>query len=395
MEYQEQDNHSLQNIVVSNGIRSLRELMDLVSGRSLVSSLPQEDSQLAENLPFPFLAIVGQLEMKLALLLAIINPAVGGVLLIGPRGTGKTTAVRSLLDILPEINRSACYYGCTEEDIQAGGMDAVCPDCARKFAEGVPLTKVDAVRLVELPNNAQLEDVIGSVDDRAGLHERRRLVRGILSHADQNVLYIDEVNLLNNLIVDSILDAASNGKYQVKRGEIRASYKARFSLIGSMNPEEGEIRPQIMDRFGLRILVHGLADADERLEAYRRIRLYQTNPYLVIRQFQADTLQARLEIIHARSILPDVTIPDEVAQKGINLIRQLKIDSLRAEVTLFESARAYTAADGRTEVCFEDIAKVAPMSLRLRKSDFINQYFSQQDQEETELKKSVFALMPT
>ncbi|HSO26777.1 MAG TPA: hypothetical protein VLS48_01815, partial [Anaerolineales bacterium] len=153
------------------GVRSLRELIDIVSGRKLPSTPVAEDSGLVEVLPFPFLALVGQREMKLALLLALINPAIGGVLLIGPRGTGKTTAVRSLVDLLPDVPRSLCFYGCLPEDIEQGGMDAVCPDCARKWAENEPLAKLDRVRLVELPLNARLEDVVGGLDERAALHD--------------------------------------------------------------------------------------------------------------------------------------------------------------------------------------------------------------------------------
>src|SRR5512142_3312941 len=131
-------------------IQSLRELIDLVTGRQFQAQLSQEDAGLAEVLPFPFLGLVGQMEMKLALLIAVINPLVSGVLLVGPRGTGKTTVVRSLVDLLPLVRRSACYYGCLPEDIETGGLDAVCPDCARKYGEGIPLTRVDRGRLVEL-----------------------------------------------------------------------------------------------------------------------------------------------------------------------------------------------------------------------------------------------------
>src|SRR5512143_3425944 len=149
------------------GVRSLRELIERVAGRGLGPLGELGDAGVAEALPFPFLAIVGQLEMKLALLLALVNPAIGGVLLIGPRGAGKTTAVRSLVDLLPKAPRSLCYYGCTPEDIETGGIDAVCPDCAQKFAKGEPLTRIDRVRLVELPLNSHLEDVVGGIDERA------------------------------------------------------------------------------------------------------------------------------------------------------------------------------------------------------------------------------------
>ncbi|HSK65573.1 MAG TPA: hypothetical protein VK888_01485, partial [Anaerolineales bacterium] len=183
-----------------NPFRNLRELVDYVAGKAL-PPLPAEEGRVTEPLPFPFLGIVGQQEMKLALLLGLINPNIGGILLIGPRGTAKTTAVRSLLGLLPQVERSTCFYGCTPEDIEIGGLDAICPDCARKYGEGQPLTAPDKVRLIELPLNARLDDVVGSIDERAALHERLRLRRGILAQADLNLLYIDEINLLDNDIV--------------------------------------------------------------------------------------------------------------------------------------------------------------------------------------------------
>jgi magnesium chelatase subunit I len=252
-------------------IRSLKELIDRVTGRGLPPPEAVESAGLAEVLPFPFLAIVGQHDMKLSLILALINPAIGGVLLIGPRGTGKTTAVRSLVDLLPQVPRSLCYYGCLPEDVEAGGIDAVCPDCARKYAEGEPLAKLDRVRLVELPLNARLEDVVGGLDERASLHDRMRLHRGLLSQADRNLLYVDEINLLDDDVVDALLDAAAQGSFTVRRGPVSATYWSRFVLVGSMNPEEGRLRPQIQDRFGLRVIVHGLENPAERLEAYQRV----------------------------------------------------------------------------------------------------------------------------
>jgi magnesium chelatase subunit I len=366
-------------------VNSLRELLDLVSGRAFKETVGEGDAGLAEHHPFPFLALVGQQDMKLALLLGLINPAIGGVLLIGPRGTGKTTAVRSLLDLLPSVTRSTCFYGCLPEDIEAGGMDAVCPDCAKKFAEGTPLTTPDRVRLVELPLNARIEDVIGSLDDRVSVHERMRLKRGILAHADRNILYVDEVNLLTDDIVDAILDAAASGAFTVRRGPITATYRARLTLVGSMNPEEGNLRPQIMDRFGLRVLIRGLPEPDQRLEAYRRVSAYLSNPLKTIGQYQEETELARCEIQAARDLLPKVALPENVANQGIRLIQSLQIDSLRAEITFFEAARAYCAADNRTEVQVEDLKIVGPMALRMRRSRFMTDFFSQQDNEDQEL----------
>jgi len=369
----------------SSAPRSLRELIDRVSGRGFLTQFAAEDSGIAETLPFPFLALVAQHEMKLALILALINPNVGGVLLIGPRGTGKTTAVRSLVDLLPEVPRSLCHYGCMPEDIEAGGIDAVCPDCARKFALGEPLAKLDRVRLVELPLNARMEDVVGGLDERAAVHERMRIHRGLMAQADRNLLYVDEVNLLNDEIVDAILDAAAQGSYSVRRGPVSATYKARFTLIGSMNPEEGRLRPQIMDRFGLRILVHGLNGPTDRLEAYRRVQAYQTNARRTVAVYGAETEILREEIQTARDLLPQVTLPDNVAQQGLEIVHRLQIDSLRAEITLFETARAYTAADGREEVLEDDLRIAAPLALRGRRSSFILEFFASQEIEEKEI----------
>jgi magnesium chelatase subunit I len=371
---------------VSSGVRSLRDLIDRVVGKGLNPPEVQEDSGIAEVIPFPFLAIVNQYEMKMALLLALINPAMGGVLLIGPRGTGKTTAVRGLLDLLPLVPKSLCYYGCLPEDIETMGIDAVCPDCARKYAEGKPLAVMDRARLVELPLNARLEDVIGGIDERAALHQRLRLQRGILAQADRNVLYVDEVNLLNDDIVDALLDAAAQGSYTVRRGPISATYRSRFILIGSMNPEEGYLRPQIQDRFGLRVIVKGLDDDGERLEAYRRVKAYLANPRLTATQFRLETEIAREEIQLARELLPKVELPDTVAKVGLRWIKELGIDSLRAEITLFEAARAFAAADSRQLVEIEDLKQVAPMALRLRKSSFMSDYLSQQEKEQAQLK---------
>jgi magnesium chelatase subunit I len=368
----------------ANPFRNLRELVDYVAGKSL-PPLSAEEGRVTEALPFPFLGIVGQHEMKLALLLGLINPNIGGILLVGPRGTAKTTAVRSLLDLLPQVERSTCFYGCLPEDIEIGGIDAVCPDCAKKYGEGQPLTAPDKVRLIELPLNARLDDVVGGIDERAALHERMRIRRGILAQSDRNLLYIDEINLLGDDIIDSILDAAAQGSYTVRRGPVVATYRSRFVLIGSMNPEEGRLRPQILDRFGLRVIVRGLENAEERLEAYRRVQAYLANPREMIGQFSAEMEAAASEIRNARDRVRRVVIPDQIANPAIQLVQRMGIDSLRAEITWFESARAYTAADGREEVTPDDLRAVAPMALRLRRSPFMNEYFKGQLGEEKEL----------
>ena len=364
---------------------SLRELIEQVTGVNRPSDGGTGDAGIAEVLPFPFLAIVGQKEMKTALLLALINPAVGGVLLIGPRGTGKTTAVRSLVDLLPQVSRSLCFYGCMPEDVESGGIDAICPDCAKKYAMGESLAVLDRVRLVELPLNARLEDVIGGIDERAAIHERLRVRRGILAQADRNVLYVDEVNLLGNEVADAILDAAAQGNYTLRRGAVWATYRSRFVLTGSMNPEEGHLRPQIMDRFGLRVMVAGLQDAQDRLHAYQRVQTFQQHPHQIIQQYSSATGQAREEIQSARELLAQVEIPIDITQMGLEIIKKLMIDSLRAEITLFEAARAYAAADGRVNVNQDDLIQVAPMALRFRRSKFMSEFLAQQSLEENEI----------
>jgi magnesium chelatase subunit I len=375
-------------------VTSLMELIETVSAKQILGMPAPEDRGLAEPLPMPFLALVGQTPMKIALLLSLINPAINGVLLIGPRGTGKTSAVRGLLGLLPMVERSSCAYGCLPEDIEVDGIDAVCPDCAKKYGEGQPLTHPSPVQLVELPLNARIEDVVGGLDERAAPSTRMMIHRGILSRADRNLLYIDEVNLLANDIVDAILDAAAQGLYTVRRGPIAATYRSRFALIGSMNPEEGRLRPQIMDRFGLRLMVHGLADPADRLEAYRRTRAYVNSPRTTVATYAEETALARADIQTARQLLPKVELSREAEQAGLELVRRMQVDSLRAEITMYESARAYAAADNRLEVTPADVRAVAPLALRLRRSAFMVDYFKAQQAEEKEISSLLDDLIP-
>ena len=367
-------------------VQSLTELLERSTARRFLRAPAPEDFGLAERLAFPFLGIVGQQEMKLALLLTLINPLIGGVLLVGPRGTGKTTAVRSLVDLMPEVDRSRCTYGCLSEDVEAGGIDAICPDCARKYANGEPLTYQDRVQLIELPLNAQLADVVGGIDERAAVHSRLRLNRGLLARADQNLLYVDEVNLLADDIVDSILDAAAQGIFHVQRGPHSATYRARLALVGSMNPEEGRLRPQILDRFGLRVIVRGLEKKPDRLEAYRRAIAFRGNPRAVVTDYASETEAVRLELVESRRQLASSRLTPQAEARGLRMIQELAIDSLRAEITLFEAARALAVADGRTTATPDDVCTVAPLALRLRRSEFMEDYLRAQEAEERQLR---------
>ncbi len=365
------------------------------SGVRHILSQPAPDLGLAEHLPFPFFALVGQTEMRLALLLSVINPAIGGVLLIGPRGIGKTTAVRSLSGILPDIVVSTCPEGCLPEDYAANGADGVCSSCAIKLANGESITRLEQVKLIELPLNAKLDDVVGGVNERVAMQQNKiRLERGILSRADQNLLYIDEVNLLANDVTDAILDAAAAGTYSVRRGAMVGTYRSRLVMIGSMNPEEGELRPQIMDRFGLRVSVRGLMQPADRREVYRRVRAYRTSPRAFLHQWFDITEIAREEVSLARELLPEVTLSDDALDVGLRLIEQLELDSHRAEYAMFEAARAHAAADGRDVADVRDVRTVAPMALRQRRSTFMTDFFHKVQAEDQEITASLDKLIP-
>ncbi len=356
------------------------------SARGILETTPKPALATSEVLTFPFLAVVGQMEMKTALILTVINPAVGGVLLIGPRGTGKTTAVRGLVDLMPPVPRSLCPYGCEEEAAEVWGMEAICFDCAAKMARGEPLMGLDRMRLIELPLNARLEDVIGGVSERMAIEQHRvKLERGILAHAHRNLLYIDEANLLEDVIVDAILDAAAQGRVTVRRGPLSVVYPSSFVLVGSMNPEEGALRPQIQDRFGLRVLVDGLQSQQDRLEVYRRVRMFREHPHRLIAALANDTITFGEEIERAGDLLPQVGLTSEAERLALQLVDELCISSHRAEITSLEAARAYAAADGRLLATVEDVAVVAPMALRQRRSEFIRSYFDMANTEQVEI----------
>ncbi len=344
---------------------ALLELLNNSGARAILRQ-PHVDLGFAEHLPFPFIALVGQLEMRFALVLNLINPQIGGVLLIGPRGVGKTTCVRSLTGIMPDIE-------VPDEDILPEELE---PD------EKIP-THFERVKLIELPLNARLEDVVGGINERIAVQQKRIVLeRGILARADQNLLYIDEVNLLEKDVVDAILDAAAQGHYTVRRGAMAGTFRSRFVLIGSMNPEEGQLRPQIMDRFGLRVIVKGLETIEERIEVYKRVKQYRENPHQFLQAWAEATAEVREYVGAARELLKETTIDDDMMEIGIRLVHNLKIESTRAEFTLFEAARAHAAADGRDKVELKDLQFVAPLALRQRRSEFITRFVEHQRRED-------------
>lgn len=316
--------------------------------------------------PFPFSAIVAQQAMKQALLMAAVEPLLGGVLIFGDRGTGKSTAVRALAELLPKIEtRQGCRYNCLPNEPQEA-----CPVCTpSKGAKLPPVVKTRAP-MVDLPLGATEDRVCGALDlERALVAGEKHFEPGLLAAANRGFLYIDEVNLLEDHLVDLLLDAAASGVNMVEREGLSIRHAARFILVGSGNPEEGDLRPQLLDRFGLAVDVKSIDDLDARIEVIRRRDAYETDPDAFRASWKKRDAAIGAKVVKARKILRQVQIPDSVMIRMSQLCLRLGIDGMRGELTLMRACRAAAALDGRTEVSWDDAAEIAPMVLchRLRR----------------------------
>jgi Mg-chelatase subunit ChlI len=316
---------------------------------------------------YPFPALVGQEEMKLALLLNLVNPKIGGVLIRGEKGTAKSTAVRALAELLPAQEQVAgCPYSCDPHD-----PAALCADCAARLARGEELPRASGrVRVVELPVGATEDRLLGTLDLESALSQgEARFLPGILAAANRQVLYVDEVNLLDDHLVDALLDAAAMGVNTVERESLSVSHPARFTLVGTMNPEEGELRPQLTDRFGLCVQVAGLADPAQRQEVVRRRLAYEADPRAFAAEHAAAGRELAARIHNASRLLPRVEHGPELLDRAVAITLGLGVDGHRGDLTLIKTALTLAALDGRRRAEPADVDRAALTALphRLRR----------------------------
>ena len=315
------------------------------------------------SVPFPFSAIVGQDEMKLALTLAAVEPGLGGVLVLGDRGTGKSTAVRALAAILPRVAVSAdCPYGC---DPAEGAPH--CEACAEAERRGPLTAREAAVPVVDLPLGATEDRVAGALDlERALVAGEARFQPGLLARANRGFLYVDEVNLLEDHIVDLLLDVSASGENVVEREGLSVRHPARFVLVGSCNPEEGELRPQLLDRFGLSVEIRTPTDIPTRVEIVLRRDRFDADRSGFAKLWAGRDADLRSTIGEARARLPKVDVPQSALEASARLCVRLGTDGLRGELTMLRAARALAALDGDRTVTEAHLRRSATMALRHR-----------------------------
>jgi magnesium chelatase subunit I len=313
-------------------------------------------------LAFPFAAIVGQEEMKLAILAAAIDPTIGGVLVFGDRGTGKSTAVRALAALLPKMRVVVgCPYSCDPEAV------AKLCDLCRDGQLRAPKSSLVPVPVVDLPLGATEDRVVGALDlERALTQGVKAFEPGLLARAHRGFLYIDEVNLLEDHLVDLLIDVAASGENVVEREGLSVRHPARFVLVGSGNPEEGELRPQLLDRFGLSVEVRTPEDLKQRIEVVRRRDDFERAPVAFAAKWKKEEERLRRRIVAGRARLGSVQVPEAALERAAQLCLRLGTDGLRGELTLIRAARAVASFDGDDAVGDAHLKRVAAPALRHR-----------------------------
>ncbi len=312
---------------------------------------------------FPFSAITGQAEMKLGILIAAVDPAIGGVLILGDRGAGKSTAIRALASLLPPMRAVVdCRYGC-----DPANAAALCEDCRARKAAGPLKAHQVPVPVVDLPLGATEDRVVGALDlEKALTQGIKAFETGLLARANRGFLYIDEVNLLEDHLVDLLLDVAQSGENVVEREGLSIRHPARFVLVGTGNPEEGELRPQLLDRFGLAVEVRTPQVLAERIEVIRRRDAFDRDPAAFVAGFAKEEARIRRQILAARKEFAGIAVPDAVLEQATKLCLALGTDGLRGELTLMRAARATAALAGKDRAGLDDLRQVAPLALRHR-----------------------------
>jgi magnesium chelatase subunit D len=333
---------------------------------------------------YPFSAIVCQEKMKLALILNVINPKIGGVLLRGEKGTGKSITVRALANLLPEVDAVAgCPFHCDPNKPKD-----LCDECLTKTVEGKKLTVTKrSVNVVELPVGATEDRLVGTIDiEKAIKTGQKHFEPGILAEANRNILYIDEVNLLDDHLVDVLLDAAAMGVNYVEREGVSFSHPSQFILIGTMNPEEGELRPQLLDRFALSVEVKGIPYKEARAEIIKRRVAYENDPAAFVASQFNNQNQVRQKIHDATALLPKVNLSDDLLNLITQICTDLGVDGHRADITMYKTACTLAALNGRTEVNEDDIKEAAELVLPHRHR---RQPFEEPDLEQQQIQDSL------
>ncbi|WP_339120107.1 ATP-binding protein [Fusobacterium nucleatum] len=324
---------------------------------------------MAKNFLYPFTAIVGQEKMKEALILNIINPSLGGVLIRGEKGTAKSTLVRALANLLAEREENSCEFHCEPDKI-----DEYCPQCNEKYLKGEKIEKhKSTMKVINLPISATEDRVVGTLDIEYAIKTgEKKFEKGILAQSNRNILYVDEINLLDDHIVDVLLDSAAMGVNTIEREGISYSHPAKFVLVGTMNPEEGDLRPQLLDRFGLVVDVIGERETSKRVEVIKRRLDFEAEPEKFIKKYLAEEEKLKNRIENSKKILKNIKCSDEIYELAAKISIALNVDGHRADIAVVKTAITIAAFENREEVIKEDMLRAAVLALphRMRKTPF-------------------------